>query len=119
MHPDPNVDLCAIIAAPIHNHFNSAGKGLGLIHLDRSISATVDTYSDLIPMEEVSMIGFPNGIWDSVNNGAIARRGIIATIPEKDYLGKREFVVDMACFPSSSGSPVFWRTWVPSRVKVV
>jgi hypothetical protein len=53
------------------------------------------------------MIGYPNGIWDSANNGSIARRGIIATIPEDDYLGKKQFVIDMACFPGSSGSPVY------------
>ena len=35
------------------------------------------------------------------------RRGITATALGKDYEGSPEFLVDMACFPGSSGSPVF------------
>jgi hypothetical protein len=53
------------------------------------------------------MIGYPNGIWDSVNNLPIIRKGITATHPSIDYDGRREFLIDAACFPGSSGSPVF------------
>ena len=53
------------------------------------------------------MIGYPNGIWDSVNNKPIFRKGITATHPKFDYNGKKEFMIDAACFPGSSGSPVF------------
>ena len=53
------------------------------------------------------MIGCPNGISDSVNNLPIIRRGITATSIANHYNGKDEFMVDMACFPGSSGSPVF------------
>lgn len=106
-HPDPNVDLCAILAAPIHQYFQQKKLQPALVHLNKEITATDSTFSDLLPLEEVTMIGYPNGIWDSTNNGSIARRGIIATIPENDYLGKKQFVVDMACFPGSSGSPVY------------
>ncbi len=106
-HPSPDVDLCAIIAAPIHEYFRSRSTQPALVHLDKSILPNKALFSELLPLEEVTMIGYPNGIWDSTNNGAIARRGVIATIPENDYLGKQQFVVDMACFPGSSGSPVF------------
>ena len=106
-HPDPEVDLCAILAAPIHQYFQQKKTQPALVHLDKQITATEETFSELLPLEEVTMIGYPNGIWDSFNNGSIARRGIIATIPAKDYLGKKQFVVDMACFPGSSGSPVY------------
>lgn len=106
-HPDPEVDLCAILAAPIHQYFQQKQTQPALVHLDKQIAATEATFSELLPLEEVTMIGYPNGIWDSTNNGSIARRGIIATIPENDYLGKKQFVVDMACFPGSSGSPVY------------
>lgn len=53
------------------------------------------------------MIGYPNGIWDSTHNLPIIRRGITATHPKLKYNGKPEFVIDAACFPGSSGSPVF------------
>lgn len=53
------------------------------------------------------MIGYPNGIWDAVNNAPILRRGVTATYPRLDYNGKSEFMIDAACFPGYSGSPVF------------
>ena len=52
------------------------------------------------------MIGYPNGIWDEKNNMPIVRRGITATNPKHDYNGLPIFVIDCACFPGSSGSPV-------------
>ena len=52
------------------------------------------------------MIGYPNGLWDKVNNMPIIRKGITATKYSLDYNGKKEFVIDAACFPGSSGSPV-------------
>ena len=53
------------------------------------------------------MIGYPNGIWDATNNMPILRKGITATHPNIDYEGRLEFLIDAACFPGSSGSPVF------------
>ena len=58
-------------------------------------------------MEDIVMIGYPNGIWDALNNKPIFRKGITAAHPNRDYLGNKEFLIDAACFPGSSGSPVF------------
>lgn len=52
------------------------------------------------------MIGYPIKLWDSVNNMPIFRQGILATNPELDYGEKKLFLIDAACFPGSSGSPV-------------
>ena len=52
------------------------------------------------------MIGYPNGIWDSVNNMPIFRKGTTATNPLIDYNGKKEIMIDIAAFPGSSGAPV-------------
>ena len=52
------------------------------------------------------MVGYPDGIWDEFNNQPIIRRGITATHPKNDFNGKNEFLIDAACFPGSSGSPV-------------
>lgn len=106
-HPDDDVDLCAILTAPIHQYFHDKSERASLVYLYKSVVADTETFNDILPLEDVTMIGYPNGIWDSVNNGSIARRGVIATIPSNDYLEKKQFVVDMACFPGSSGSPVF------------
>lgn len=73
--------------------------------------------SDIIPadddwqffdaIEDVTMVGCPRGLYDEVNNLPLVRRGITATSLANRYNGKDEFVVDMACFPGSSGSPIF------------
>jgi len=52
------------------------------------------------------MIGYPNGIWDRSNNLPIVRQGITASHPKLNYNGKKEVLIDAACFPGSSGSPV-------------
>lgn len=52
------------------------------------------------------MIGYPNGIWDEVNNFPIFRTGVIASNLKHNWNGKPEFLIDAACFPGSSGSPV-------------
>ena len=52
------------------------------------------------------MVGYPIGIWDSVNNMPLLRAGVTSTAPGRDYEGRAEFVIDAACYPGSSGSPV-------------
>jgi hypothetical protein len=41
-----------------------------------------------------------------VNNLPVLRRGITASHPAIDFKGRPDFVVDIACFAGSSGSPV-------------
>jgi hypothetical protein len=53
------------------------------------------------------MVGYPTGLWDDVHNSPLFRTGSTATHPAVDFQGRPEFVVDLACFPGSSGSPVF------------
>jgi len=57
-------------------------------------------------VEEVIFVGYPNGIYDSVNNLPITRRGSTATPPSVDYEGKPIFLIDASVFQGSSGSPV-------------
>jgi len=105
-HPDINVDLCAMPIAPYLNAANAQGHQLFYKALDKALIPTSEQIAELNALEEILMIGYPNGIWDSVNNKPIFRKGITATHPAKDYNGKKEFMIDAACFPGSSGSPV-------------
>lgn len=106
-HPDSEVDLCILPIASLLEHAASENKQLFFISLDKSLIPTPEDLSDLTALEDVVMIGYPNGIWDSMNNMPIIRRGITATHPNLDYEGNSEFMIDAACFPGSSGSPVF------------
>ncbi len=106
-HPDPNVDLCVMPINPLIEHAKSLGHEVHFVSLVKSLIPDEGELRDLGALEDILMIGYPNGIWDSVNNQPIFRRGVSATDPKLDYLGKTEFLIDAACFPGSSGSPVF------------
>lgn len=105
-HPDNEVDLCAMAVAPILNYAKANGINVFIRVFDKSKLPTNEQLEEFTALEEILMIGYPNGIWDSVNNMPILRRGITATHPSIDYNGKKEFLIDAACFPGSSGSPV-------------
>jgi hypothetical protein len=105
-HPDPTVDLCAMPIAPFLNAAKTQGHSLFYISFDKSLIPTTQQINDLNALEEVLMIGYPNGIWDAINNKPIFRKGITATHPAFNYNGKKEIMIDAACFPGSSGSPV-------------
>jgi hypothetical protein len=106
-HPDPNVDLALIPIQPWLIQLAAIGKRPFYIDLTEEIIPAPSSLAGLSPLEDILMVGYPNGIWDSVNNFPIFRRGITATACNLDYQGRSEFLVDAAVFPGSSGSPVF------------
>ena len=105
-HPDPDVDLCVMPIGPLLQFSESQGKRLFFIPMGTELIPSAEDLRNLMAIEEVIMIGYPNGIWDHVNNAPVFRRGATATHPNSDYCGKKEFMIDAACFPGSSGSPV-------------
>jgi len=77
------------------------------INIDENLLPSEKLLGDLTALEEILMLGYPVGLWDTVNNMPIFRKGITATHPNLNYDGKDEFLIDAACYPGSSGSPVF------------
>ncbi|WP_251138851.1 serine protease [Exiguobacterium sp. s166] len=106
-HPDPSVDLCIIFLQPFLDFSLMQGNPIFFIPLDKSLIPSDEQLKELSPLEDIIMVGYPNGIWDTRNNKPIFRKGVAATHPYLDYDGKKEFMIDAACFPGSSGSPVF------------
>lgn len=106
-HPDAAVDLCAMPLAPVLHEAQSKSVAPFFVPLDKSLILSASELEGLTALEDVVMIGYPIGIWDSHNNMPVIRKGITATHPANDYEGRREFMIDLACFPGSSGSPVF------------
>lgn len=106
LHPDAATDLCILPIQPVFSILQSQGKNPFFVPLDERLIPAITQLEDLSAIEEIIMIGYPDGIWDSFNNQPIVRRGITATHPKKDFNGKPEFLIDAACFPGSSGSPV-------------
>jgi len=106
-HPDPEVDLAICMIGPVFNQLHAMGKRPCFAPVTESLIHDETQLADLNAVEDIMMIGYPNGLWDAKNNLPIVRRGITATPAFRDYNGKKEFVIDAACFPGSSGSPVF------------
>lgn len=105
-HPDPAVDLAVFLIGPLLNQVHASGVNLFFIPLRTELIPEDDARKAYSTMEEIVMIGYPSGIWDSVNNLPVIRRGITATHPAISWNGKTEFLTDIASFPGSSGSPV-------------
>lgn len=105
-HPNPEVDLCAIPIASVLQQLKQMGKSCFFISLTKDIIPSEEQIESLSAIEDITMIGYPNGLWDRVNNLPIIRQGITASHPKFNHNGKEEFLIDAACFPGSSGSPV-------------
>jgi trypsin-like peptidase len=67
----------------------------------------IPDFSTQESFQEILMVGYPIGLSDEVNNLPLFRKGITASALKNNFQGKPEFVIDAACFPGSSGSPVF------------
>lgn len=107
LHPDENIDLCAMPIAPILKEAESIGKPVYYVVLDKSLIPSIEDLNSFDLLEDIVMVGYPIGLWDQVNNLPLFRKGSTASHPAIDWNGRKEFIIDAACFPGSSGSPVF------------
>jgi hypothetical protein len=96
----PTMDLCVM---PFLKFFDTIPF---FKSLKKENIPTSQQLNNLSAMEEILMIGYPNGIYDKTNNFPIFRRGITSTHPACDYENTPNFLIDVAAFNGSSGSPV-------------
>ena len=78
-----------------------------ILHISSQEIPTQQQLDDLSAIENIVMVGYPNGLYDAKNNYPIFRTGKTASHPAVDYNGKKEALIDVSCIPGSSGSPVF------------
>ena len=105
-HPDPSVDLNAIVTPALDTTTLSDGTRPGAIPISESLFDQVEA-NKLQIGEEITMVGYPVGLFDQAHNLPISRRGHLATTYEVEFGGKPEFVVDIGAIKGSSGSPIF------------
>lgn len=107
MHPDPSIDLCGIdVTIPV-GQVLQAGRQLRSMFINSTWLPQATDKPAIRDIEQVLVVGYPKGLWDDHNNMPIARIGTTATHPLALYQGKSNFLVDVAAFSGSSGSPVF------------
>ena len=101
-------DLCFCFINPVFQEVKrNTGKDVFYIANDKSVVATSEKLEELSALEELVMVGYPIGLWDSKNNFPVFRKGYTASHPALDFNEKGVGLVDMACFPGSSGSPIY------------
>ena len=106
-HPDPSVDLAAMPLVQILDWLAESKISPYIVMHNKESFAPDYVQKNLHASSNVLMVGFPKGIMDETNNLPIVRRGTLATTYQADYLGRTDFVVDIATFGGSSGSPVY------------
>lgn len=107
MHDEDDVDLCVFPMGDVLNKIALSGKKIFYGSFGKRLIPKADDLNYLDAIEDVVMIGYPNGLWDEYNNKPIFRKGITATHPKDDYNNRKEILIDISCYPGSSGSPVF------------
>ncbi len=107
-HPSDDVDLCAIPIADVDLQTSQNNVNLYRGKFGTDLLISDEEIKECSAMEDIIMIGYPNGLEDEYNNKPIIRKGVTSTHMKYDYNGKKEFLIDMACFPGSSGSPIFF-----------
>lgn len=106
-HPNEKIDLAIISAKPLINAIRKLNKEPFYRCTSNEFIARKELLDDTSFVEPILMVGYPNGLWDQKNNLPIVRQGISATPLITDFNGHPQFVIDCACFPGSSGSPVY------------
>ena len=107
LHPDRNIDLAFMPFKLIVEKCFALNRRPFFTSIESSTIPDDNELKKLTAIEDVLMIGYPNGLWDEVNNIPFFMKGMTATHPAINYKGKPEFAVHMPIYKGSSGSPVF------------
>jgi hypothetical protein len=104
-HPDPSIDLACVNIS----NFGEPALGLYFRHYPHQ-NLLEDASQALSIGQDIFFIGYPENRFDKVHNLPLLRKGCIASAPNIDFNGKKQFLIDAHVFHGSSGSPVFAAT---------
>ena len=99
-HPSEDVDLACVDISVIA-HSDAYIRRIG-----EEFMVPID-YEKVALGSDVLFVGYPNDFYDDVNDLPLVRKGTLASMPNIDFRGRGEVVIDAQVFGGSSGSPVF------------
>ncbi|MCM2338983.1 MAG: serine protease [Burkholderiales bacterium] len=102
-HPDKEVDVGCLDISAAYN-FPEIPLNMRSLKLDEFSDYKNE---DLYCGQNIVFVGYPTGFYDRKNFLPIFRNGNISSIPDINFNGKRQLLIDAQVFPGSSGSPVF------------
>jgi len=104
----PSQDICITLAQPLIEEVEKlTNKRVFYSAISEDKIYDKEQLKELSAIENVTMVGYPTGLWDTIHNYPIFRNGYTASHPGYDFKQKSTGLVDIACFPGSSGSPLF------------
>ena len=104
----PKFDLTILPFNPILLDSEKRGEPIAFRSFSQvDIPKEIDL-SNLDAIEDIFLIGYPIGLWDSINLLPIVRKGITATPISHNFLNEPRFLIDASVFPGSSGSPIIY-----------
>lgn len=107
-HEDESIDLCFTFAYWLFEQIKSnLWKEVYYTYIEEELIFDNEKLLSLSAIEELIMVWYPIWIWDEKNNLPIFRKWITATHPAIDFNNESIWLIDMACFPWSSWSPIF------------
>jgi V8-like Glu-specific endopeptidase len=106
-HPDPVADVGVMPLGNVLQQMHAGGAPAFFTAVTPGIALSSEKEQELDAIEDVTFIGYPNGLYDTANGLPILRTGTTATPISVDYRGAPAFLIDASVFPGSSGSPVF------------
>lgn len=105
LHPDPEIDLAAIVIHHIDEHVEKTCgrrpyyRSLTLSHVPKG-----NDWGDIYPGDDVLIIGCPGGLKDAFDKSPFVRKGSIANLRRR--ADQPRFFVDAPTLAGASGSPV-------------
>ena len=113
-HPDDNVDLCVLPIAQICDSAIASGKKLAISCLIKDNIISDEYIKNISKVEDIAVVGYPDGIWDSYNNLPIVRKGITATPISYNFENKKLKTIDeLVC------DYEFYLTKYPNKLKEI
>jgi hypothetical protein len=108
-HPSANIDVAVVNVSEYVIESGAIRKGykVGFVKENRFASTETITNTHVTIGQQIVMLGYPLNLIEGKTAIAVARSGVIATPPDRDFRGRPVFLVDSAAIRGSSGSPVF------------
>ncbi|QGR75582.1 S1 family peptidase [Acinetobacter lwoffii] len=105
-HPDKNIDIAILDFTIIEHDLDQKKMHVYYKALHSNTLISSDDYPDISSIQQVVYVGYPQGLIDNHNLLPIARSGYTASPIKFDFDGQKQFLIDSAVYPGSSGSPV-------------